>query len=429
MFDGVGAVGHPSGEMAQQLPDKSRNPLLEALIIAQQPSVEPRSPVCNNAHMSKLSRRRQELENRKTADRLPGLDILRFVAICLVIFHHTRVQDCPGVLSSLLRIASRGGWVGVDVFFVLSGFLVSGLLFREYKRTGTVRLGRFLLRRGWRIYPPFWVMILFSILLFDCGLWDGFTRRGFLGELLFLQNYVGGMWGPTWSLAVEEHFYFFLAGIVFFLFRTQKKPSANIFAKLPVIFVALAGVCLLARVAGGFLIHKAPSLIVHQSHYRMDSLMFGVLISWWWHLTAKEDLRAWIETRRGILIITGALCYSPAFIWDVNSNADMSLAVFGEGLFYLGGGLLVLGMIGGNGCDFLLLNWLAKLGSYSYSVYLWNGIVYQLILVDLRRGMGSRWGNGLEFTTNFALSWVIGITAAKAIEIPLLKLRDRFLPA
>src|ERR1051326_5425591 len=77
--------------------------------------------------------------------RLAGPDLLRFVAVTLVMICHTEaVPSEYGWFSRLVRGLQRGGWVGVDIFFVLSGFLVSGLLFAEYKRWGEVRIGRFL---------------------------------------------------------------------------------------------------------------------------------------------------------------------------------------------------------------------------------------------------------------------------------------------
>src|SRR6188474_3449733 len=125
--------------------------------------------------------------------RLRELDFLRGIAIVLVLMRH---QYLSGFTTTM-------GWVGVDLFFVLSGFLVSGLLFREYLREGTVHVTRFLIRRGLKIYPAFYVFLLLSV-------WFGVTVRQaqipprlLVGEILFLQNYVGRLWPHTWSLAVE----------------------------------------------------------------------------------------------------------------------------------------------------------------------------------------------------------------------------------
>src|SRR5690349_6303271 len=133
------------------------------------------------------------------------LDILRAVAILLVFGQH----------SVELPLVPAMGWVGVDLFFVLSGFLVSGLLFREYQQTRQIRSGRFLLRRGFKIYPQFYLMIGLTALI---ARWDGHpvSGRQITAEALFVQNYFQGFWIHSWSLAIEEHFYILLAiGIAF----------------------------------------------------------------------------------------------------------------------------------------------------------------------------------------------------------------------
>src|SRR2546423_1538207 len=141
--------------------------------------------------------------------RSASLDVLRAAAIFLVLGNHVGSLTSHRFpwLRNFVEAWIRGGWVGVDLFFVLSGFLVSGLLFREYQRSGTLDVPRFLWRRGMRIYPAFWTLLLATWLGFR---WFGLPHtsgNALLAELLFVQNYASGMWNHTWSLAVEEHFY------------------------------------------------------------------------------------------------------------------------------------------------------------------------------------------------------------------------------
>jgi peptidoglycan/LPS O-acetylase OafA/YrhL len=86
--------------------------------------------------------------------------------------------------------------VGVDLFFVLSSFLVSGLLFSEIKKTGSVKLGRFLIRRGLKIYPSFYIFIFFTIFGYAVLNRD-INSRSLFGELTFLQNYNSSLWNHT----------------------------------------------------------------------------------------------------------------------------------------------------------------------------------------------------------------------------------------
>jgi peptidoglycan/LPS O-acetylase OafA/YrhL len=153
-----------------------------------------------------------------------GLDLLRLVAVVLVMGAHFR--KLPDEARWFLTPWSRGGWIGVDLFFVLSGFLVSGLLFREHARTGRIDVRRFLFRRAWKIYPAFWLMIGLTLFVqvFIKPLPAGPpTLQATLAEFMFVQNYVPGLWGHTWSLAVEEHFYILLA-VLFGLLAKRKKP-------------------------------------------------------------------------------------------------------------------------------------------------------------------------------------------------------------
>src|SRR5262249_876999 len=127
-----------------------------------------------------------------------------------------------------------------DLFFVLSGFLVSGLLFKEYKRHGDVRLGRFLVRRGFKIYPAFYVFLLATSLAVLLG-GQALDGLAFLCEALFVQNYGPNLKDHTWSLAVEEHFYLLLC--LFFWLRLRRR-HARPFAPLPALFLLVALACL-----------------------------------------------------------------------------------------------------------------------------------------------------------------------------------------
>ncbi|HYJ63150.1 MAG TPA: acyltransferase, partial [Parafilimonas sp.] len=142
--------------------------------------------------------------------RLKEIDFLRGIAIILVLFRHHLISN------KLYQI----GWIGVDLFFVLSGFLVSGLLFREYKKSHRINVRLFLIRRGFKIYPLFYVFILLTAFM-ERFVYGHLNMRDFFSEAFFVQNYFGNIWWHTWSLAIEEHFYFGLA--FFILFLAHKK--------------------------------------------------------------------------------------------------------------------------------------------------------------------------------------------------------------
>ncbi len=150
--------------------------------------------------------------------RLIQVDILRAVAVLLVMGAHLPVIlfERDTALTGLLSLWMRCGWAGVDLFFVISGFLVSGLLFREYQANGNIDLPRFLLRRGLKIYPAFYVFLLVTTLYAALAGLDLPTWPQYIGEVFYFQNYGPHIWEHTWSLAVDEHFYLFIGAFILY---------------------------------------------------------------------------------------------------------------------------------------------------------------------------------------------------------------------
>lgn len=325
--------------------------------------------------------------------RLASLDVLRCIAVLLVLGRHAPVN---GTIS---QIWFNGGWLGVDLFFVLSGFLVSGLIFREYKETGKVDITRFLIRRGFKIYPSFWVFLIVSIMLF----WNEITYRQILGEVLFLQNYVGLISVHTWSLAVEEHFYFGLALAVFMLLR-----YARSFQNIPTLFVIAAASCFALRA----LMATYKGVNAFPTHFRIDALFFGVLISYCWHFHHWDKSRR-LKKYRYHIGIFGALLLVPFFIADIANTPEVF--VFGLSITYIAGGLILLSFLQ---FDMGRLQILSKIGMYSYSIYLWHLVIMRVLL----RYELSWWATMALYLTG---SIGIGIMMSKLIEYPALKLRDR----
>src|ERR1700739_3813791 len=159
------------------------------------------------------------------------LDILRCVAVITVILHHS------GEFSFFTRV----GWTGVDLFFVLSGFLISGLLFSEYKRYHSINFKRFFIRRGLKIYPAFYTFLLLTGITGALVFHSHPTGRQYLHEIFFVMNYAHGIWDHTWSLAVEEHFYIFLPIFLFILAKLSSNRE-NPFRSIPLPAAVIAAV-------------------------------------------------------------------------------------------------------------------------------------------------------------------------------------------
>ena len=362
--------------------------------------------------------------NFSTANRLPQLDFLRAVAVLLVVGNHAAV--CPPetnfYLNKFTAVWNRGGWTGVDLFFVLSGFLVSGLLFNEYKKRGDVDLKRFLLRRGFKIYPAFWLLIFVTLgVTIFSG--EAVWRTAFFDELLFVQNYRPPVWEHDWSLAVEEHFYIFLTFLFFVFLLFGKRRGGNSFAFVPKLFAVVAVVCLAFRVLTAAYLPFDYVRNIEPTHLRIDSLFFGVLLSYLWHFRALSE-NEFLRRNKFAVALVGAACFVPAFVFELNETAW--LPTVGLTFLYSGGGLLMLALLK---CDFgasRILHFLARVGTYSYSIYLWNLPVH-FWLVKFTNLAEANWF--LYAALYWSGTFLLGVGAAKIVEYPVLKLRDRIVPA
>src|SRR6266436_3971304 len=171
------------------------------------------------------------------------LDFLRGVAILLVILRHTVLFHIPGWEASLVQF----GWAGVDLFFVLSGFLISGLLFSEYRQNGMIRFARFAVRRALKIYPAFYFLVLLTVLARIALHTSDAVLRPLLHDVFFMQSYTPGTYGHFWSLSVEEHFYILFPLALYFMLRRKRPEDADPFRFLPWLFCIVAVVLLVAR--------------------------------------------------------------------------------------------------------------------------------------------------------------------------------------
>ena len=139
--------------------------------------------------------------------RIHSIDGLRAFAIALVLLQHLYSSKTIPALNYLWRFELLGD-IGVRVFFVISGFLITTLLHREHARTGGMDIRAFYLRRALRILPAYY-FLLFVVAAGVALDLQPFSLRELLGPAFFLTNYIGSPWalGHTWSLAVEEQFY------------------------------------------------------------------------------------------------------------------------------------------------------------------------------------------------------------------------------
>jgi len=362
---------------------------------------------------------------KKSSDRSKVLDALRAVAILLVLGRHTFVSE----------VWTQIGWCGVDLFFVISGFLISGLLFQEYKRFGDIHLKTFWLRRGLKIYPAFYTYILVLTVVTLASKTPGakVPVRPILVDAAFLSSYFPSLSGHTWSLAVEEHFYFVLPVFLLILKRLRAKKE-DPFAPIPVVFLLIAIGSLWLRMVAkpAYLLDYVAYLI--PTHLRMDGLFCGVMIGYLFHFKPQLLLRV----KGWPLLIAGGMLLTPIYFFEIE---NWNMYTWGLTCTFLGFACILIWAIHVPFQRGHFLWWpvdlLARVGFYSYSIYLWHWIVINYLRPYFRykcitTGSPIAWSSEMEtwqWLLSAALSIIVGIAMAVVVEQPALRLRDRWFPS
>ena len=355
--------------------------------------------------------------------RFPWFDCVRFLAIALVMVAHCGypTETLPGIWSSVGKWAENFGWAGVDLFFVLSGFLVSGLLFDEHDATGTLDIRRFLIRRAFKIVPAFYLLVLVT-LIYEKVVGQKFNGTHLVHDLFFLQSYRAGEWSHAWTLAVEVHFYLLLALLLGWLASNGK---ADWHKRLPWILVGVLLAVLIARVINCYV--RTGNLNYHReiepTHLHLDVLAAGVLLRYLF--TYHHEALAIFRRGKILWFILGLLLVSrSASIWQPHPNL---WTPFVPTLNYLGFGLILLLAVElpyPTGAARWFVAPFDYFGKHSYSIYLWHLPLLQWLVDPLvpQRGPLSL----LFFVT---VSLAVGTLLSEALEMPVLHLRNRLFPS
>ncbi len=307
----------------------------------------------------------------------PELDSLRFLSIFLVVVHHQFFTQ-----NSVLSWFGSHGWVGVDIFFVLSGFLITSLLLKELESTGGINLRLFWFRRMLRLWPSWLLAIALSTaMVYVVG-----AERPVLREklsvygwhyILHVGNYSQAFFGKLhnffgiyWSLAVEEHFYLVWPLLLCFVRGARWR-----------LLCMLALVVLPVLVRAHHLTHGfEKAQVTVMTHARFDELMLGCLLA-----VGFPRLPTLRPTAEGLLTATMLLLFylglhvcKPS---PIPALYALSYTLIGVASVLL----IVIALRGGaRGLRRVLKSpWLARLGVLSYGVYLihlqTNALVFALL--------------------------------------------------
>ena len=340
----------------------------------------------------------------------PNLDLLRATAILMVIACHVGTRWPSVANGSPVYTAFAFGAYGVDLFFVLSGWLVGGLLWREQTQFGNVEIGRFICRRALRTMPPYFAALLISYL----GVHVFKHQRFDWGFLFFIQNYYTAFpfFFVSWSLCVEEHFYLVMPLAAALLARPANRHAAWVFSGLALVPpVCRAFTALPSHVYFGF-----PSTA---THLHMEGLLLGVGAAF----VRYRRSDAWPAFRRGAsraLLPSLGLTVAAAFLYE-----RLFYDVFGTvvAMFYLC--LLVtvverraLFLAGSRG-----VFWIA---SVSYSLYLTHAFTMDAGFRLIARLPPHA---AVQLPVFVACIALVGIVFYRLVEVPSLAARHRWMPA
>ena len=303
----------------------------------------------------------------KSSARLPSLDGLRALSIGLVLFAHSHPTE------ELQKLAFYSGNLGVRVFFVISGFIITWLLLQEEKSSGGVSLKNFYIRRIARIFPAYYTYLAVVFLLDYAGLINSGSTIQKLLNILFLANY-GPCEGPTgvlWSLGVEEQFYLLWPG-AFIIFRLFTNKGIGLIILLGVILCSptFRGIDILCwkNQETYFWLHRFSFL------FQMDIVAWGCLgaiVAFHW-AQAVQYL-----TKYGVLVLLFALSIITLPYTAQKIDGYGIETVFGPTLEAIGTLLIIIvGVAKSNYFVFRILNLrpVIWLGTISYSLYLWHSI-------------------------------------------------------
>jgi peptidoglycan/LPS O-acetylase OafA/YrhL len=337
---------------------------------------------------------------------VPALDGLRTFAVALVILVHVSSRVAPG------------GWVGVDVFFVLSGYLITSVLLREQAAKGDISFSDFYIRRVLRLMPALVLLVVGDGVL--AALFGGPSPNKLLdaaAALTYLMDFVRAFshvsdfstLGHTWSLAVEEHFYIVWPLVLVLVLRLRRS------AQLPVI-IAMAAAIVLWR---AYLVHSGASYerTDYPADARSDQMLIGCALAFWLSSGPRASVIAMLRRLwpLGLAIILTVTVYDVTYQPWFRS--------FGLVAIGLASATLIL-ELGQNQQGLLAraasFKPMVALGRISYGIYLWHYV----FIMQIRYHDNSK----LLVLAGVVASVVVAALSFRYVEQPFLKLKQRFEP-
>lgn len=344
------------------------------------------------------------MKSKNNANRIDGLDGLRAIAVTVVFLHHTGLTSV------------HGGFIGVDIFFVLSGFLITSILSNEYLKTGRIDFINFYWRRTKRLYPA--LIIFLSIISAYIFLFakDINISMEIMPSALYLMNWVRAfeiydapLTGHTWTLAIEQQFY--LLWPFFMLFALSFKPRVTFFIVVSLILAIVTWRLYLysigtpaARTYTGFDTHS-------------DGLVIGAALAIGGNNLRKLISKFWILS--SIYII---------FVLSTKTGDNIAVSSIGFFVTSLASASLISKIVTEQNSTLvkiLNLRPIAFLGMISYGFYLWHYSVIKIMLYSGHDQFGAFFGSFeharvVMLAATFTITLILTLLSWYLIEKPIL---------
>jgi len=360
----------------------------------------------------------------------PELDVLRFVAFLAVFIHHALPRDAslyiasgfsPAVTQWVLT-AKEAGAFGLDLFFALSSYLITELLLREHARRGTFSISSFYVRRALRIWPLYFVFLALTVFVIPTLIpAERFGPIYIVSFALFLGNWICATHGlpfsvanPLWSISVEEQFYIGWPLLLRFFGIHRLKQLA----------FAMLLLALLMRIGLAVYGVEHPGVWCN-TIARLDPIALGAILAFTLNGRAPQISNA-------LRVVMCVFAFAGWWLTARFFSQDGPTSIATYALTGFASVLLLAAVLRSDArlLRFAPFSWLVYLGRISYGLYVFHlfalALMTQVLVVPL---IGITLNFELRIILSFLLTVALATVSYRVLELPFLKLKERFRPA
>lgn len=359
-------------------------------------------------------------------NRVFGLDLLRMIAISIVMVSHAG-QLLEGNVRKVYDAFFFQGNVGVSIFFVLSGFLIGGILIKTISNQKTSKIDfkflfHFWKRRWFRTLPTYYLILILLILL-EYIYNSNFTFRGIYTYLFFCQSLKADIsnffFVESWSISIEEWFYLIFPLIIWLISKIVNNVKSTFIVSVLIMFLFST----IYRVHYYYYINSVANHFINSTFSRLDSISFGVFASFLSHYYYNH----WIERKKSLLII-GILIFIIFKINIENSTNNILINIFSYPLLSIAT-LFTLPYLSTFKLHPEKFKIITKISLISYSIFLLNLTLIQHWIIHQIPWFKWIENHQLLIFTRYIIYWIFVFVASillhKYYEVPLTNLRDK----